>query len=216
MIKKMVSMFRYFLIMDAVHLGGNMNRKGFSLVELMVVVAIIGILATIAVPNFQRFQARAKQSNARVELSGIYTAQKAFHVEYSTYHSNLPAVGFVPDGVDDLSGQIKTTVRNRYYASRAGTWSSGGASPVVLNTLGFTTEPGYQGYFAASTDSCSQAVSGFPAHGRSVGDGSTAATTFVAVAAGCPANRGQSAIQMDVWSIDQDKILTNVYSGITN
>lgn len=71
-----------------------MKKLGFSLVELMIVVAIIGILATLAVPKFQGFQARARQSEAKSNLTQIYTLQMAYHGENDTYVS-LPATGRV-------------------------------------------------------------------------------------------------------------------------
>lgn len=74
------------------------SQAGFSLVELMIVVAIIGILATVAIPNFTRFQAKARQSSARTLLSGYYTAQKAAYAEYLYYPGNFSGAGFRPDG----------------------------------------------------------------------------------------------------------------------
>lgn len=61
------------------------NDKGFTLIELMIVVAIIGILAAVAIPNFLRYQASSMQSEARVLLSGIYTSQTAYFAQNNTY-----------------------------------------------------------------------------------------------------------------------------------
>lgn len=61
------------------------GQKGFSLVELMIVVAIIGILAALAVPKFQSFQAKARQSEAKNNLSHIYTLEESYHGDNDTY-----------------------------------------------------------------------------------------------------------------------------------
>lgn len=65
-----------------------MKRKGFTLIELMIVVAIIGILAAIAIPNFLKFQCKSKTSEAKEMLKGIYTANVAYQGE-TDYFTNL-------------------------------------------------------------------------------------------------------------------------------
>src|ERR1700674_5111610 len=72
-------------------------QKGFTLIELMIVVAIIGILAAIAIPNFIKFQARSKQSEAKANMKAIFTAQKAFFQEKDRYSSLTGEVGFSPE-----------------------------------------------------------------------------------------------------------------------
>jgi type IV pilus assembly protein PilA len=71
-------------------------KKGFTLIELMIVVAIIGILAMIAIPNFIKFQCRAKQSEAKSNLKALFQAQKSYFAEYDEY-SELNTIGFAPE-----------------------------------------------------------------------------------------------------------------------
>jgi type IV pilus assembly protein PilA len=61
------------------------SSRGFTLIELMIVVAIIGILAAIAIPNFIKFQAKAKQSEAKSNLKAIFIAKKSYHAEHTSY-----------------------------------------------------------------------------------------------------------------------------------
>jgi type IV pilus assembly protein PilA len=63
----------------------------------MIVVAIIGILAAIAIPNFIKFQARSKQSEAKANLKAMFTAEKAYIQEKDAYNTLINIVGFAPE-----------------------------------------------------------------------------------------------------------------------
>ena len=61
------------------------NNKGFTLIELMIVVAIIGILAAIAIPNFVAMQLRAKRSEMPTNVDGVRTAEKSYEHEWDVF-----------------------------------------------------------------------------------------------------------------------------------
>jgi type IV pilus assembly protein PilA len=142
------------------------NQKGFSLTELMIVVAIIGILATIAIPNFLRYQAKAKQTEAKSNLVALHTAQIAYFAENNGYIDDFNSIGF---GVSGSS--------QRYF------YKLGNAS---LGTL----PPG-------CTDPNADNVS---------------ALAFTAVAVG---NIDGDAT-CDVWTINEQKVLTNVTNDVSS
>jgi prepilin-type N-terminal cleavage/methylation domain-containing protein len=78
-----------------------MKRSAFSLIELMIVVAIIGFLAMISVPSFTKFLAKAKRSEAYMNLSSLYAAQRAYWAEHGTYSLTLNgpgSIGWKPEG----------------------------------------------------------------------------------------------------------------------
>lgn len=61
------------------------SQKGFTLIELMIVVVIIGILAALAIPRFMRATTKSKQSEAKQILKQIYTMQQAYRQEKDLY-----------------------------------------------------------------------------------------------------------------------------------
>ncbi|MEW6261148.1 MAG: type IV pilin-like G/H family protein [Thermodesulfobacteriota bacterium] len=74
---------------------GAMTSRGFTLIELMIVVALIGLLSAMAIAIYSGYDCRTKQSEAKKNLSTIYEAQTAYYVEYNQYASTLSDIGFV-------------------------------------------------------------------------------------------------------------------------
>jgi type IV pilus assembly protein PilA len=74
-----------------------LKKRGFTLIELMIVVAIIGILAAIAIPNFIKFQARSKQGEAKSNLKALFTAERSYYQEKDAYSTSIRQIGFSPE-----------------------------------------------------------------------------------------------------------------------
>ena len=65
--------------------AAKLRQAGFTLVELMIVVAIIGVLAGIAVPSFRKYQNTSKRAEAYANLAGLVKTQKSFFAEHGQY-----------------------------------------------------------------------------------------------------------------------------------
>jgi len=108
------------------------NAAGFSLLELMVVVAIIGILAAMAIPRYNIFRARARQAEAKSSLGVIFTLQEAFKIEKEEYY----------DGDASRWGGSKMNAPGaKVQAAGSGEtatgYQGGGRSSCTANRLGF-------------------------------------------------------------------------------
>ena len=133
------------------------KNRGFTLIELMIVVAIIGILAAIAIPNFIKFQAKSKQSEAKTNLKAIFTAEKSYYGEKDSYHSMFSIVGFKPEKGNRYSYTLGTSANDivtdsaRFPTapSAYATLGSIKSTPPSGTAQGLGVSPGAQGTFLA-------------------------------------------------------------------
>ncbi|MFY9647250.1 MAG: type II secretion system protein [Terriglobales bacterium] len=112
------------------------NQKGFSLIELLMVVAIILIIAAIAIPNLLQARVAANESSAVASLRTISTAQ-------ITYIDNFPTVGFAPV-LANLGGTTCTTPDQNGACLIDSLLSSGAKSGYSFSEIGIGSAPNNQ------------------------------------------------------------------------
>jgi type IV pilus assembly protein PilA len=190
------------------------KQDGFTLVELMIVVAIIGVLSAVAVPNFQKYQAKAKTSEAKVQLAAAYTAEQAFYGDFGIYGACLKYMGYDP--TDEIL--------SRYYAIGfdAGSDRDPDAHTSAVNSGLFAAS--CPAAFAAVDLPGSDAQNVFPA-GKTIGGtpalltptGSSLGTQeldasmlFTIAAAGIVSSKDLTGSR---WLMNQDKVMSNTRVG---
>jgi prepilin-type N-terminal cleavage/methylation domain-containing protein len=99
------------------------RRTGFTLVELVIVVAIVGILAAVAVPNFKSFMLKTRRGEAYTQLSDIYRKQMAFYLENKRYGNDFTEIRFQIGGGTVIDAN---TIQGDYYTFTLETFDVGG------------------------------------------------------------------------------------------
>ena len=176
----------------------HVGQKGFTLVELMVVVAIIGLLSAVAIPNFKKYQAKSKTSEAKLQLSAAYAAQTSFFMDYDTYATCLEFMGYDPS--DEAA--------SRYYA--VGHKAAVGTLNTAASKNGATGCPTaatfqYEGG-KGTGDTTKAVVAKIPAT-------TVTATTFEVSAAGSIAPGGATFVGGDQWQINELKKVSHERIG---
>ena len=162
------------------------SQKGFTLVELMIVVAIIGVLASIAIPNFTKFQARSKQAEPRANLKALFVAERSYFSERDSFSSSMSDVGFIPER------------GNRYMIA------AGGSSLSPRTTAAENVLPGHNG-FAVDTYKGFGAITSAATTNLTASANATSAGTCALSTTGCVSTGNNGAFEgVAAGNVDND------------
>jgi len=188
------------------------NKSGLTFIELMIVIAIIGILTAISVPNYQKHIAKSRQAEAKTALSAIFTFEQAFHLEKGSFSQCLVQLGFTPN----TNTQYYTIGWNNHYTS------CGPGPAINQDCWAYTWNDSGNGVdFCFVLDTCFIAKdfigtgpAQIPAISQLSGNGSNASTNaFLLKAVGNISSTGGTQTGYDIWTINEQKTLTNIQQG---
>lgn len=196
---------------------GLKDEDAFTLVEMIVAVAIVSLLAAIAIPGYQKFVGKSRQAEAKIALGAIYMAEKAFEAENQSFTACLKTAGYEPVGStryyligSNSVGETTCGPQGTMSCELRG-WDSGG------NPVGGMCPVSEQQYLPNAT------ASGVLLGG---GGGGPTASIFIPEPWSTTAKVTSSAYHfvaigqvtatgsLDVWQIDEQRTLTNAQSGL--
>jgi type IV pilus assembly protein PilA len=170
-----------------------MNRmsKGFTLLELMVVIALISILSSIAVPTFLEMEGRAKQAEAKTNLRALYNAEKAYFAENNSFTTLVRQVGF----------NIERSNRYQYnLASTTITDDRSTTSVIVTNTTNAISIDTFRGFSFGTGASAATLVTAGVCGGNIAWGLANLASGEAVFTGGAQANIDSDAT-LDLWTI---------------
>jgi type IV pilus assembly protein PilA len=179
------------------------KQEGFTLIELMIVVAIIGILAAIAIPNFLQYQMKSRQSEAKTNLQAIKTSEVAFQGERGCY------IGVQPEGAPATAAKSQPTTWGVGLApvgTTATAWCQVGSvtSGFTFNDIGFRATGNVLFYYAVDATLLSGTGVTATYHPQGVGGAANSCTAAIAGATGDGANPNNNFFAMAKSNLDGD------------
>ncbi|MBI4335381.1 MAG: prepilin-type N-terminal cleavage/methylation domain-containing protein [Candidatus Omnitrophica bacterium] len=141
------------------------NKKGFTLIELLIVLIIIGVLATLAIPQYTNYIERARGAEALSMIGALKTAEATYKLTNNIYTTNLVTLsndagitGFATDSAD-------ATAKNQYwfYTGDAGGMDASGGYRIIATRSGVkatSTPPAGQTIYFTYSDTTGISWSG--------------------------------------------------------
>jgi type IV pilus assembly protein PilA len=216
------------------------NQRGFTLVELMTVVAIIGVLASVGVPQYRKIQRKAKRAEATLAMGVIASSEAAFFAEYNGYGDNLGGtgaelesapqnynVGFLGNNcITFKTAGFKFYEQNQADAGvdNPGTFPGYNAAAIIfpvisgsnMDTANKSPTNAFQAILRTSNGLSalsSSALAPSPAGSSFINGCSTGGCKYTAIACGNLYGRTGSDIKVDVMSIDHQRKISIVQDG---
>lgn len=86
------------------------RQRGVTLIELMIVVVVVGILASIAYPSYQQYILRSKRTEGKALLMDIVARQERFYMDRNSYSDDLTNLGFSSEAPKSAEGNYEASV----------------------------------------------------------------------------------------------------------